>query len=83
MEIKQIILVEMNRILRQDGIPEVAEVDDLTKLEELGLDSLGYAILISNLEEMWGVDPFSSGHVTQYPETFGEFANLYRQGNLS
>ena len=48
-------------------------------LLELGLDSLCYAILVVELEEKLGIDPFQLEQEIIYPKTFGEFLNLYQE----
>lgn len=50
--------------------------DDLVLLES-GLDSLCVAILVANLEDELGVDPFGSGEDIRLPTTVGEFVRLY------
>lgn len=49
--------------------------DDLPLLES-GLDSLCFAIIVTRLEDSFGVDPFST-ESTLFPVTFGEFVRLY------
>ena len=48
-------------------------------LLELGLDSLCYAILVVELEEKLGIDPFQLEQEIIYPRTFGEFLSLYQK----
>lgn len=48
-----------------------------TKLLECGMDSMGFAILVSTLESELGFDPFSIVEVPVYPVTFGEFVEFY------
>lgn len=50
--------------------------DDLL-LRESGLDSLTFAILVSRLHDMLGVDPFNSVEAVDFPVTFGDFIRLY------
>jgi acyl carrier protein len=50
--------------------------DDLVLLES-GMDSLGFAILVVELEEEMGFDPFTLSDVAYYPQTFGEFVAFY------
>lgn len=54
--------------------PELAED---TVLLETGLDSLGFAIFVSTLEEELGYDPFTLAEDAFYPRTFGEFVGFY------
>lgn len=53
-----------------------ALTDDLVLLES-GLDSLGFAILVVELEEELGFDPFSLSDEAYYPQTLGEFKAFY------
>lgn len=50
---------------------------DNTVLLETGLDSLGFAILVTRLEEELGFDPFSLAAEAYYPRTFREFVDFY------
>ena len=50
--------------------------DDLVLLES-GLDSLCFAIIVAQLEDELGVDPFSDLEDAFFPESFGEFVQLY------
>lgn len=65
-------------MLQNDG--QVApELSDDTVLLDTGLDSLGFAILVTRLEEELGYDPFSLSTEAYYPQTFGEFLNFYAE----
>ena len=50
--------------------------DDLPLLDS-GLDSLCFAILVSRLEIVLGVDPFSESTDAPFPTVVGEFIRLY------
>ncbi len=52
---------------------------DDTVLLDTGLDSLGFAVVVTRLEEMLGYDPFSLAEDPFYPQTFGEFVAFYEQ----
>jgi acyl carrier protein len=52
-----------------------------TVLLDSGLDSMGFAIFVSNLEEAVGFDPFSLAQDAFYPRTFGEFVDFYDRYN--
>lgn len=56
----------------------VALADDLVLLES-GLDSLGFAILVTRLEEDLGYDPFVLMDEPVYPRTLGEFVGIYQR----
>ena len=48
-----------------------------TLLLETGLDSLGFAILVTVLHDELGFDPFTLCDDAVYPATFGEFVSFY------
>ena len=50
--------------------------DELPLLDS-GLDSLCFAILVSRLEIVLGVDPFSENTDTPFPVKLGEFVRFY------
>jgi acyl carrier protein len=51
--------------------------DDLVLLES-GLDSLCFAIIVAELEDRLGLDPFSAAEDVYFPVTFGEFIAFYQ-----
>lgn len=55
----------------------VPDLGDDTVLLDTGLDSLGFAIIVTRMEEELGYDPFSLTDEPVYPETFGEFVRFY------
>lgn len=52
-------------------------------LLETGLDSLGFAILVTRLEEELGFDPFSLSAEAFYPRTYEEFLDFYDENQPS
>ena len=48
-----------------------------TVLLDTGLDSLGFAILVTRLEEELGYDPFNLSADAYYPRTYQEFLDFY------
>lgn len=50
-----------------------------TVLLETGLDSLGFAIFVSMLEEELGYDPFTLAGEAYYPETFSDLVQFYQK----
>ena len=58
---------------------EAPELKDDTVLLETGLDSLGFAIFVSTLEEELGYDPFTIADDAYYPQTFAEFVAFYEK----
>lgn len=55
------------------------ELRDDTVLLETGLDSLGFAILITRLESELGYDPFTLDDEAYYPATLGDFVGYYEK----
>lgn len=60
---------------------DAPELEQDTVLLETGLDSMGFAIFVSNLEDEVGFDPFSISQDAFYPQTFGEFVAFYDKYN--
>lgn len=58
---------------------EAPELKDSDVLLDSGLDSLGFAIFVSQLEEELGYDPFTISDDAYYPQTYGEFVAFYRK----
>jgi acyl carrier protein len=58
---------------------ETPLLNDETVLLSTGLDSLGFAVLVVELEESLGFDPFSLAEEAYYPQTFGEFVAFYEK----
>ncbi len=75
MSIRDAIVVQARSVARQQDRP-LAALSDETPLLETGLDSLCIAILVANLEDELGLDPFGSDSV-RIPVTFGDFVRLY------
>ncbi len=59
-----------------EDIPMPEITNDLVLLES-GLDSMGFAVLVVELEEILGFDPFSISEEPFYPSTFGELISFY------
>ncbi len=57
----------------------IEPIEGNTLLLECGLDSLGYAMLVAQLEEDLGYDPFTELAIETYPSTFSEFLAIYQQ----
>jgi len=52
-------------------------VADALSLLDSGLDSLCFAIIVSRLENVLGVDPFSENEDAPFPVKLGEFIRFY------
>ncbi len=57
----------------------VADLSESTVLLESGLDSLGFAVLVTRLEEELGYDPFVLMDEPVYPRTLGDFVAIYER----
>jgi len=55
------------------------DITDETELLKFMLDSLGFASLVTRLENSLGCDPFTSMDFPVYPRTFGELVALYER----
>jgi hypothetical protein len=52
-------------------------LSDELPLLDLGLDSLCFAIIVSRLETVLGVDPFTANEEAPFPVNLGEFVRFY------
>lgn len=76
MDIKETVVALIGELLEEDDLP-VPALDDDTVLLESGLDSLGFAVLVTRLEDVVGYDPFSMMDEPVYPTTLSEFVDVY------
>lgn len=79
MNVEQIIRDSLEQVAVMANCQLIADINDDTVLLQSGLDSLGFAMLVAQLEEDLGVDPFSQMQIAVYPRTFAEFVSIYRQ----
>jgi acyl carrier protein len=56
---------------------KLAPLTDDLDLLETGLDSLSFAILVSRLEDVLDLDPFTDSHDVYYPTVLGDFIAMY------
>jgi len=75
-KISEVFLEVFKREVPETDPPALS--DDLILLES-GLDSLGFAVLIVELENRLGFDPFSLANEAFYPRTFREFVEFYEK----
>ena len=78
-EMEAVVYTSFQEILQEQDQPADTAFDMDTVLLDSGLDSLGFAILVSKLEEKLGFDPFSEAEEAYYPETFEQFIVFYIQ----
>ena len=68
-----------DEVWRHEKAGSAPVLSDETILLESGLDSLGFAIFVSSLEEALGYDPFTLSEDAYYPQTFAEFVAFYER----
>ncbi|MBV8664428.1 MAG: acyl carrier protein [Hyphomicrobiales bacterium] len=66
-----VVAAEQNRTL--------APLTEELRLNESGLDSLCFAILVSRLEDSTGLDPLSTIGSARFPSTLGDLIALYEE----
>ena len=77
---KYLIISKINEVLEQtDRSEQYEDIEDSAILLQIGLDSLGFAILVALLEEELDSDPFQLMDEPVYPTTFGEFLSIYEK----
>lgn len=76
MDIRATVVALIGELLEEDELV-VPELSDDSVLLETGLDSLGFAVLVTRLEDELGYDPFSAMDDAVYPTTLGEFVAVY------
>ena len=74
-DVSAAVTAAIHRVLSESGRPtrEISDGDVLTA--DIGLDSLDLAVVVVQLEQQLGVDPFRKG-AAAIP-TFGEMVKLY------
>ena len=80
MPIRTIIAAQMSEIAAGQDKVLAPLTDDLVLLES-GLDSLCFAILVAQLEDELGFDPFTESEDVFFPVTFGDFVRFYERTN--
>ena len=77
MNIREIIYTQSRKVVK-DQNKSLLDFTDATPLLESGLDSLGIALLVANVEDETGLDPFGSGDDIEIPTTIGDFIRIYQ-----
>ena len=78
MDLRAHIVASLEEIFEEDDLERPDLTDDLVLLDT-ELDSLGFAVLVTRLDESLGYDPFSLMEEPVYPETLGEFIAVYER----
>jgi hypothetical protein len=78
MSISETVLAQIYKVAAEHN-KTLAPLTDGLLLQESGLDSLCFAILVTRLEDVTGTDPFSGADGTKFPETIGDLIALYER----
>lgn len=81
MSLRATILKEIETVAANQKKTLLPLTDGLA-LNDSGLDSLCFAILVTRLEDITGRDPLSEAQGGQFPTTIGEFVALYEQARV-
>ncbi len=76
MNVRSEILEQFKQVALEQGKQLEPLTDDLPLMDS-GLDSLCFAILVSRLETVVGVDPFSLNEDAPFPVNLQEFIHFY------
>jgi hypothetical protein len=78
MSVRSEILDQFQQVAQEQDRRLVPLSDELPLMDS-GLDSLCFAILVSRLETVLGVDPFSENEGAPFPVNLGEFIRFYEK----
>jgi hypothetical protein len=76
MSVRSEILDQFKQVANEQNMRLGPLCDELPLLD-LGLDSLCFAIIVSRLESVLGVDPFSENEGAPFPVNLGDFIRFY------
>src|ERR1035438_5273120 len=76
MNVREEVIAHFTQVAHEHGRQLAPLTDDLA-LANAGLDSLGFAIVVTRLETALGVDPFTADEFANFPMTFGGFVRCY------
>jgi len=77
MSVRSTVMNEFDEVAKRQNMQLAPLTDDLSLLDS-GLDSLCLAVVVAQLEDELGVDPFSAAAAgAQLPVTVGDFIRLY------
>ena len=76
-ELDKIIIKAMIVIAGESNLTLVEPINESTELLQSGLDSMGFAVLVAQLDEELGYDPFVMMEDPYYPTKYGELLDIY------
>jgi hypothetical protein len=81
MSVRSTILAKFKEVAASQEKTLAPLTDDLV-LQESGLDSFCFAVIVATLEDELGFDPYSASDVVYFPGTLGEFVAFYERAAL-
>jgi acyl carrier protein len=75
-QVEGVVLQEIAKLLEEEKVDRV-HLSATDGLIESGMDSLGFAVLVTRLEESLGYDPFMALEEEIYPRTVAELVDVY------
>ncbi|MCC6778979.1 MAG: acyl carrier protein [Hyphomicrobiales bacterium] len=76
MSIRSTVLSHIAQVAEEQRI-SLPTLSDTLVLSDSGLDSLGFAVLVTRLEDALGFDPFTASDDVYFPVTLGDFMRVY------
>jgi hypothetical protein len=81
MSLRDTILTEIQTVAVNQN-KTLPPLTDTLPLNDSGLDSLCFAILVARLEDVTGQDPLGQAQGGRFPRTIGEFVALYEEARV-
>jgi acyl carrier protein len=79
MTIRQTILSIFEQVAKERDVKFRNALNDNMILLDSGLDSLAFAVIVTQLEDTLGFDPFTLSEEAYYPVTLGQFITFYEK----
>jgi hypothetical protein len=76
MSVRSDVIAQFEQVAKEQDKRLAPLREDLPLLDS-GLDSLCFAIIVSRLEDVLGIDPFTASEDARFPITVGEFVRFY------
>jgi acyl carrier protein len=76
MNVREEVIAHFQGVAVEHG-KQLAQLTDELPLTATGMDSLGFAIVVTKLEAALGVDPFTAEEFANFPLTFGGLVRCY------
>ncbi len=76
-------VISQFRQVAEEQDKSLAPLEDDLPLLESGLDSLCFAVIVARLEDLLGVDPFTTAEDAPFPVTLGDFVKSYEHAAVS